>query len=67
MKKTFIIIGTILLSLVITFVIFETLSWYHFGDVPTKVVFIRLIAFFCVIEGLAITIFIAVNKKKKKN
>jgi glycopeptide antibiotics resistance protein len=43
---------TSIISLVITFFSFEMLSWYHFGDIPTIRVFIRLIIGFMVIEGI---------------
>ncbi len=45
MKK--IIILTI--TLLITLITFELMSWYHIGDIPTKLVLIRLIIFFTVI------------------
>lgn len=66
MKKFLVIIGTVLFSLIITFVTFEALSWYHFGDIPTKVVFFRLIVFFFIIEGLSLSILAIVNKFKNK-
>lgn len=65
MKKSLIInIATVLVSLIVTFFIFENLSWYHFGDIPTKVVLIRLIAFFFASECLIIVIFDLLRKKK---
>lgn len=49
MKKNLLIsIFIIILSLVFTFILFEQLSWYHFGDIPTSVVLYRLIAFFLI-------------------
>ena len=65
MKKLLIILGTIILSLIVTFIIFEMMSWYHFGDVPTKLVLIRLIACFCILEGLQMSIFSFINRKNK--
>ena len=65
MKKSLIInIATVLVSLIVTFFIFENLSWYHFGDIPTKVVLIRLIAFFFASACLIIVIFDLLRKKK---
>ena len=65
MKKSLIInIATVFVSLIVTFFIFENLSWYHFGDIPTKVVLIRLIAFFFASECLIIVIFDLLRKKK---
>ena len=64
MKKLFINIGSVLISLTITFFTFECLSWYHFGDIPTKVVLIRLIAFFFATECLIIVILHLLRKKK---
>lgn len=57
--------GTIIISLIVTFVTFETLSWYHFGDIPTTVVSVRLIIFFCVIECLFILTLSLIRKFKE--
>ena len=66
MKKNILYFIAVVLSLLITFVFFELMSWYHFGDIPTKVVLVRLIAFFLVIAGLLISIVAFINKKKIK-
>ena len=66
MKKNILYFIAVVLSLLITFVFFELMSWYHFGDIPTKVVLVRLIAFFLVVAGLLISIVAFVNKKKIK-
>ena len=66
MKKNILYFIAVVLSLLITFVFFELMSWYHFGDIPTKVVFVRLIAFFLVVAGLLISIVAFINKKKIK-
>lgn len=50
MKKVIVILMVILVSLFITFFVFENLSLYHFGDIPTTVVTIRLILFFLVVS-----------------
>ena len=66
MKKNILYFIAVVLSLLITFVLFELMSWYHFGDIPTKVVLVRLIAFFLVVAGLLISIVAFINKKKIK-
>ena len=65
MKKFVAYLGTIIISLIVTFVTFETLSWYHFGDIPTTVVSVRLIIFFCVIECLFILTLSLIREYKK--
>ena len=65
MKKFVAYLGTIIISLIVTFVTFETLSWYHFGDIPTTVVSVRLIIFFCAIVFLFIALFTLIKKFKK--
>ena len=66
MKKNILYFIAVVLSLLITFVFFELMSWYHFGDITTKVVLVRLIAFFLVVAGLLISIVAFINKKKIK-
>ena len=66
MKKNILYFIAVVLSLLVTFVFFELMSWYHFGDIPTKVVLVRLIAFFLVVAGLLISIVAFINKKKIK-
>ena len=66
MKKNILYFIAVVLSLLRTFVFFELMSWYHFGDIPTKVVLVRLIAFFLVVAGLLISIVALINKKKIK-
>ena len=66
MKKNILYFIAVVSSLLITFVFFELMSWYHFGDIPTKVVLVRLIAFFLVVAGLLISIVAFINKKKIK-
>ncbi len=64
--KRFLKITIILtLSLLITFITFDSLSWYNFGDIPTKVVAFRLILFFAVTAViLAITTLIFKRMEK---
>ena len=66
MKKNILYFIAVVLSLLITFVFFELMSWYHFGGIPTKVVLVRLIVFFLVVAGLLISIVAFINKKKIK-
>ena len=66
MKKNILYFIAVVLSLLITFVFFELMSWSHFGDIPTKVVLVRLIAFFLVVAELLISIVAFINKKKIK-
>ena len=65
MKKNILYFIAVVLSLLITFVFFELMSWYHFGDIPTKVVLVRLIAFFLVVAGLLISIVAFINKNAR--
>ena len=53
---------TLALSLCITFFIFEVFSWYHFGDYPTPIVFVRLLAVFLIVVGILRAIHNTVSK-----
>ena len=69
MKKNILIsIFIIILSLAFTFVLFEQLSWYHFGDIPTRVVLYRLILFFLILTIATLGIYLVIirNKQRKK-
>ena len=46
------LIITSILSLIITFLVFENMSWYSFDNIPTKVVLLRLIIAFVLIEAV---------------
>lgn len=61
------LILTSILSLVIIFVLFEGLSLYHFGDIPTIIVLIRLMIAFVLLESLIYYIYKFVKKRKKKS
>ena len=65
MKKIGVILIDLLICAFITFVFFEAMSWYHFGDVPTRIVLIRLIGFFCILCGISISIIVFIIKKRK--
>ena len=63
-NKKHLIIGFI--SVIITFVSFEALSWYIFGDIPTIRVFLRLIIFFSILYLIILKSYNFIIKKKKK-
>jgi transcriptional regulator with XRE-family HTH domain/glycopeptide antibiotics resistance protein len=63
-NKKHLIIGFI--SAIITFILFEALSWYYFGDIPTIRVFLRLIIFFSILYLIIIKSYNFIIKKKKK-
>ena len=63
MKKALYIIIPVVISLIITFVLFEALSWYHFGDIPTTRVLLRLIGFFLALSGIGISVSALLQRK----
>lgn len=65
MKKFLIGLVVIILALLITFITFELMSWYHFGDIPTQVVLVRLLIFFSIITTILTGILFLVKKLKK--
>lgn len=65
MKNVVIGIICCILSLIITFVLFEMLSWYHFGDIPTKIVIIRFVIAFLFLSLLTNLLTFAILKKRK--
>lgn len=65
MKKKNILIGTIA-SLVLTFVIADIFSIYHFKDIPTLITTLYLIAIFSLFEYISILIIYFFQKKKDK-
>lgn len=67
MKRLGIVLITLIATAIITFVFFEIMSWYHFGDIPTRVVLVRLIAFYCAVSGIAISTIALLTRKKDKN
>ena len=66
MKKFITSILIILLSVLTTFFVFEIMSWYHFGDIPTKVVLFRLIIFFLIILVIISGVLLLINKYIRK-
>lgn len=45
MKNKLLTVIEAIVSLIINFILFESLSWYHFKDIPTTPVVIRFIIF----------------------
>ena len=66
MKKTLTIIGTIILSLIVTFMFAETFSLYHFGTIPTFPTFTYLLFIFCFITYILLSLIYIISKKIKK-
>ena len=60
------LIITSILSLIIVFVLFEGLSWYHFGDIPTTIVLIRIVVAFVVVESIFYSIYCLFKKKRER-
>lgn len=65
MKKILTIIGTIILSLTITFIFAETFSLYHFGTIPTFTTFTYLLFIFCFITYILLSLIYIISKKIK--
>ena len=67
MKKTRILIWTVI-SLILTFILAELFSIYHFGDIPTLLTAFYLISIFSIFEYFLLTLIHIINKliKKKK-
>ena len=66
MKKTLTIIGTIILSLIITFMFAEAFSLYHFGTTSTFTTFTYLLFIFCFITYILLSLIYIISKKIKK-
>lgn len=66
MKKILIGLGIIIVSLIITFGVFYTMSWYSFSTLPTKVILYRMIFFFIAILILLIGIIMLIKKFKNR-
>ena len=62
MKRVLTIVESIIVSLILTFVLAELLSLYHFGTLPTV---LTIISLFCIFEYLILLANFIVNKKKK--
>ncbi len=66
MKKTLPIIGTIILSLIITFFVAAIFNLYSIGTTPTLLTSLYLIAIFCIFEYLSLTTIYIIKKLIKK-
>ncbi len=66
MKKILTVIVTSIVSLIITFILAEMFSIYHFKDIPTLPTFSYLLSAFCIIEYIFLMIFYIIMKKKNK-
>lgn len=64
MKRILTIVESIIVSLILTFVLAELLSLYHFGTVPTTLTTIYLVSLFCIFEYLIFSVNFIFNKKK---
>lgn len=65
MKKRNILIGTIT-SLILTFILAELFSIYHFGDIPTLLTSFYLITIFSIFEYVILNLIYIINKLIKK-
>jgi len=65
MKKRNILIGTII-SFVLTFILAELFSIYHFGSIPTLLTLFYLIAIFSVFEYIVLMLIHIINKLIKQ-
>ncbi len=66
MKKILIVIVTIILSLIITFITTEIFNLYHFGSIPTILTFNYLLFIFLFITYILLSIVYIITKKIKK-
>ena len=68
MKKIFILIGTVIISLMMTFIYAGIFCFYHFGSIPTILTSLYLLALFSIYEYILLTfIYIfknIINKQK---
>ena len=66
MKKTLSVIGIAILSLLITFFLFEIMSWYDFGVPITSVVLVRIIICFVIVFIILLGLMLLVKRQKNK-
>ena len=64
-KKTLPVIVLTILSLLITFFLFEIMSWYDFGSPITRVVLFRIIICFVIIFIILLGLMLLVKKNKE--
>lgn len=65
MKKLLLPLVVAIVSLVITFFIFEIMSWYDFGSPITNVVLFRIIICFVIVFIILLGIMSLIKKSKK--
>ena len=65
MKKNLPVIVLTILSLLITFFLFEIMSWYDFGSPITRVVLFRIIICFVIIFIILLGLMLLVKKNKE--
>ena len=65
MKKTLSVIGIAILSLLITFFIFEIINWYDFGSPIISVVLFRIVICFVIIFIILLGLMLLVKRTKK--
>lgn len=66
MKKILSVIGAVILSLLITFFIFEIMSWYDFGSPITSVVLFRMIICFVIIFAFLLGLMLLIKRQRNK-
>ena len=66
MKKNLSVIGNAILSLLITFFLFEIMSWYDFGSPITSVVLVRMIICFVIIFIILLGLILLVKRQTNK-
>ena len=66
MKKILVIIGTMILSIILTFILGENFSLYHFGTTPTTLTCIHLLSLFTILEYFFLIISYILKKVIKK-
>ena len=66
MKKSFVIFSTCVFNIILTFLLANFLSIYHFGSVPTLLTLIYLLSIFSIFEYIMLSIVYIVSKKLKK-
>ncbi len=66
MKKKLSVIGNAILTLLITFFLFEIMSWYDFGSPITSVVLVRMIICFVIIFIILLGLILLVKRQMNK-
>ncbi len=66
MKKGLMVIGTIILAVILTFILGEEFSLYSLGTKPTTLTCIHLISLFAILEYIFLTICYIIKKRRNK-